>query len=254
LRIRQFKKWKDTKGALPLAPGDPEELEYDECPESRAEKAVAVQGRYAGLFSRALAIFFDCACLTISFAGVVLVVQIYWLLFVGDVRSQDIRDTVSKENVWAIVTRKHAWAFILYCICWFLYFFLSTVLTGRTLGMGLAGIKVVDSTSGFAISAWQAFLRTLVMPLSVTFLPVLMFIGVVRRDERMLHDIVSNTGCMYRWNARMAVLREKAERAEEEEEVRQREKERARRVSVQSMSAVPAIETRLSEDSAKKEK
>jgi len=253
LRIKQLKKWSDTKGLLPLAPGDPEELDYDECPESRAEKASAVQGRYAGLFSRGLAIFVDCGCLTVSFAIMVLIIQLYLMLFVGNVR-EDIREMVNKDVVWAIVSREYLWTFILYCIYWYVYFFLSTVLTGRTLGMGLAGIKVVDSQTGLEISGYQAFIRTLLLPLSVTFMPVLIVVGVIRKDGRPVHDIVAGTGVVYRWNARMAGLREKAEKAEEEADVQRRKLERAYRVSVRSIGRpVPAIETRLSEESPKKD-
>lgn len=256
LRIKKFKRWSATKGALPLAPGDPSELEYDECPQERVEKAVAVQGRYAGLFSRTLALFVDSAILIVSFACVILVVQLYWMLFVGDVSTQEFRSKVNKENVWAIVNREYAWAFILYSAYWFVYHFGSACLTGQTLGMGLAGIKYADSRTGLEMSGLQALFRTMILPFSMTFLPFLNFIGVVRRDERMLHDILTNTGCVYRWNARMAGLREKAERAEEEEEARRRQLERARRVSVRSSLSASGekleIEARLSEDSVGK--
>lgn len=258
LRIKRLKRWRDTRSALPMAPGDEDELDYDECPESRAEKAMAVQGRYAGLCSRGLAIFMDCACLTLSFAIVILVIQLYLILFVGDVR-EDLRATVNKDAIWAIVSREYLWTFVLYCIYWFLYFFLSTILTGQTLGMGVVGVKVANAESGLEISGSQALIRTLLLPISVTIMPVFILVGVVRKDGRMLHDIVSGTGCVYRWNARMAGLREKVEQAEEEAEVKRRKMERARRVSVQDISSIPAIEIRavLSEESvdeAKKER
>lgn len=257
LRITKLKRWKDTRGALPMAPGDQQDdLDYDECPKNRAEKAVAVQGRYAGIFSRSVSIFIDCACLTLSFAMGVLIVQLYWILFVGDIRG-DLRATVNKDSVWALLNREYLWAFILYCIYWYFYFFMSTVLTGQTIGMGLVGIKLADAKSGLEISTFQALIRTLLLPISATFIPALNIVAVIRKDERMLHDILSGTGCLYRWNARMARVREKAELAEEEAEVKRRKMERARRVSVRSMSSTPAIEIRaVSEDSmeAKKER
>lgn len=256
LRIRQFKRWKDTRGALPMAPGDEEDLDYDVCPERSAEMAVAVQGRYAGLFSRALAMITDSAFLTLSFAVVVLVIQLYFIVFVGDIR-EDLRSAVSRDSIWALLNKEYFWTFVVYCIYWFLYFFLAIMLTGQTLGMGLTGIKVVDAKSGLAISVSQAIIRTVLLPFSVTFVPVLIMVGVVRSDGRMIHDIVSGTGCVYRWNAKFANLREKAEKAEEEAEIKRRKLERARRVSVRDgiMSSIPTIETRaVSEDSAEAKK
>jgi uncharacterized RDD family membrane protein YckC len=254
LRITKLKRWKDTRGALPMAPGDQEDLDYDECPRNRAEKAVAVQGRYAGIFSRGVSIFFDCACLTLSFAVSVIIIQLYWILFVGDIR-KDLRTTVNKDSIWALLNREYLWTFILYCIYWYFYFFMSVVLTGQTLGMGLVGIRLADAKSGLEISTSQALVRTLLLPITVTLIPALNILGLIRKDGRMLHDILSGTGCVYRWNARMARLRKKAELAEEEAEVKRRQMERARRVSVRTMNSVPAIETRaVSKDSVEAEK
>lgn len=168
---------------------------------------------------------------------------------------ENIRDKVNSEALWAIVGREDSWAFILYCIYWFCYFFLSTVLTGQTLGMGLAGVKLADCRTGLGVSGYQAFLRTLLLPVSVTFVPSLVLVGVVRRDGRMIHDIVSGTGVVYRWNARMAGLREKAERAEEKAAVKRRVL--ARQVSVRSINvddeSMPSIEIRLADGPIKKE-
>jgi hypothetical protein len=109
--------------------------------------------------------------------------------------------------------------------------------------MGLVGIRLADAKSGLEISTSQALVRTLLLPITVTLIPALNILGLIRKDGRMLHDILSGTGCVYRWNARMARLRKKAELAEEEAEVKRRQMERARRVSVRTMNSVPAIET-----------
>jgi uncharacterized RDD family membrane protein YckC len=178
----------------------------------------------------------------LSFAVGVIIIQLYWILFVGDIR-KDLRTAVNKDSIWALLNREYLWTFILYCIYWYFYFFMSVVLTGQTLGMGLVGIRLADAKSGLEISTSQALVRTLLLPITVTLIPALNILGLIRKDGRMLHDILSGTGCVYRWNARMARLRKKAELAEEEAEVKRRQMERARRVSVRTMNSVPAIET-----------
>lgn len=101
---------------------------------------------------------------------------------------------------------------MLYCVCWFLYFWLALLPTGQTIGMLIVGIKLRNSSNGSDyFTNGQAALRTLVLPLTLTIMPPLGAIGYFRRDGRMLHDIVAGTGLVYAWDAQMAKARRKAE-------------------------------------------
>lgn len=170
-------------------------------PHGRMAKAVAVQGRYTGFFSKAVAIFIDVALVTLFFAVMMIIIQMCLILFQGTSR-EDAKQTVDRSNFWVIP---------FYCFVWWLWFYLSVALVGQTLGMSIAGIKVVPSKRNTELSACQAAMRTTLLPLSLTLMPFLGAIGFFRRDGRMLHDIVSGTGIIYRWDAKMAELRVKAE-------------------------------------------
>ena len=115
----------------------------------------------------------------------------------------------------------HRWAFFLYCAYWGLYFFLTVAATGATVGMAILGLKVVDASNGDDASLVQAALRTLLLPLSTTVLPVLGVLGFYRRDGRMLHDLVANTGIIFEWEAQLAKVRALAiQRAKEQASLR----------------------------------
>jgi len=170
-------------------------------PPGRTAKAVAVQGRYTGFFSKAFAIFIDVALVTLIFAVLMIILQLCLILFQGTSRA-DAKEMVDRSNFWVVP---------FYCFFWWLWFYLSVALVGQTLGMSIAGIKVVPAKRGMELSACQAAMRTTLLPLSLTLMPFLGAVGFFRKDGRMLHDIVSGTGIIYRWDARMAELRAKAE-------------------------------------------
>lgn len=92
-----------------------------------------------------------------------------------------------------------------YCIYWFLYFCLSPLLSGQTIGMAIVGIKLVNADTGADISACRVLLRTALLPLTLQLLH-LVRIGTCRRDGRMLHDLVARTGLVYKWNARLTSM------------------------------------------------
>ena len=192
---------RSTEVKLPPRPGQPQQTEENQLryPTRKSEKAVAVQGRYSGFFSKSLAIFIDVIFLTLSFAVLVIIMEIYWVLFMG----------TSDEEAKQKVARDNTWVFILYCTYWWLYFFLCVALSSRTIGMGIAGIKVVN-VSGAEPAPDQAITRTTLLPLTLTVLPPLGLIGFWRRDGRMLHDLAACTGLVYSWDAPMARARERA--------------------------------------------
>jgi len=197
-------------GMLPPAPPginsgsdeDDENNESNERPRGRSESAVLVQGRYTGVVSKGIAFLIDSLFVTFSFAILLIVAELTWMFLA---KNDDIQK-VNRDNFWTVVA---------YCTYWFLYFLVSTLLTGVTVGMAIVGIKVVDTDTGDCITFKQAVLRTLLLPLSSTVAVFLVAIGIFRRDGRMLHDVAAGTGLVYKWNAEMARFRENVERKEE---------------------------------------
>ena len=88
----------------------------------------------------------------------------------------------------------------------FLYFAYQWALNGRTIGMAVLGIRVVQ-TDGSPIGPRQAVVRTLALPLSFLILG-LGFVGILtNRDRHALHDRLAGTAVVYSWDARAARLR-----------------------------------------------
>jgi len=185
---------RDKDGILPPAPGNPPRWDRVPFPEGSSQKAMAVQGRYTGIFSKGLATVIDIVLTTLSFALLLIIIGLLLRMF--DFKSEG--DTFEEDALWVL---------IVFAVWAFMYYFSCVAMVGSTVGMALVGTRVVE-TSGKPVSAWRAALRTLVLPLSITFLPILGIIGFVRRDGRMLHDVVACTGIIYMWDARMACLRE----------------------------------------------
>ena len=91
-----------------------------------------------------------------------------------------------------------AWAFAYFAYCW--------AASGRTAGMALFGVRVVQD-DGIDASGRRAVVRTLPLPLSFLFLG-LGFAGILLGDRRRaLHDVIAGTAVIYSRDARAARLR-----------------------------------------------
>lgn len=181
-------------------------------PKGKTNKAIAVQGRYCGIVSKTIAILIDVFAITLIFAVMFRLIEWCFILFLGQSRDEaqnKTEDFKSNRNIGVMM---------IYCSLWFLYFSLSVALTGRTLGMLIVGLKVCNcnrtSNPHSTVSVKQAFLRTCLLPVTLTLCPPLGIIGLVRRDGRMLHDLAADTGMIYLWNAKLAKLRHRALRQE----------------------------------------
>jgi uncharacterized RDD family membrane protein YckC len=177
-------------------------------PKGRTNKAIAVQGRYCGFVSKAVSILMDVFTITLLFAMVFRVAQWCLVLFLGLSKdeAQDKTKGFQSQDAEAML--------LMFCGSWFMYFFLSVGLAGQTLGMAIVGVKVCNCSRAASpystVTMKQAFLRTCVLPATITLCPPLGVIGLVRRDGRMLHDLVANTGMIYLWNAKLTKLRSEA--------------------------------------------
>lgn len=204
-RLKRLQWRREARVRLPPAPAEGEYIRQngsehgDYYPDGSSNMVIVVQGRCCGFFSKALAIFADVMFVTFSFAVLLLILKQCWILFVG----------ASTETASEKVERNNLWVAILYGFYWYVHFFFGILLTGKTLGMHIAGIMLV-TMSGSELGTFQALVRTAVLPVSLTFLPFLCVIGLLRRDGRMLHDLVAQTCLIYHGDARMARLREEA--------------------------------------------
>jgi uncharacterized RDD family membrane protein YckC len=185
------------------------------------DQAMAVQGHYTGLISKSLAFFMDLLFVTISFGVLMLVVELSWMFLMKSHQKPSLTDVSLAHFSFG----SDLMVGILYCLYWLFYFGFSTWLVGMTLGMNIVGLKVVadrrrsrstamvHSDENDGISFVQALVRSLLLPLTGIFLPLLGFVGFLRRDGRMLQDLVAGTGIIYKWDAHMADFRFQAEQS-----------------------------------------
>ncbi|HKH54893.1 MAG TPA: RDD family protein, partial [Propionibacteriaceae bacterium] len=96
-------------------------------------------------------------------------------------------------------------ATVAFAVWWFSYSFVCLAVSGRTVGKGLIGIRVVGA-DGQSVAVRGAFVRTLTFPLSILFLGLGFVPLVVRRDHRALHDLLAGTCVVSDWGDRPALL------------------------------------------------
>jgi uncharacterized RDD family membrane protein YckC len=147
------------------------------------KEAENLRGQPAGFASRFIAFIVDCAVSIVvfelvlggvSFAASVLAgSSIHW----------------SRENTWVVVAF-FAWQFLYYAYYW--------TSSGKTIGMVLLGVQVVDRDGS---------IRTLAFPLSFIILGLGFVSILLRRDRCALHDLIADTEVVYSWDAREARLR-----------------------------------------------
>jgi uncharacterized RDD family membrane protein YckC len=173
-------------------------------PKGRTNKALAVQGRYCGFISKAIAIGIDIFVITLLFAFMFQLVEWSMVLFLRESQDEATERTTNFKR------EQTLWMLVLYVAYWFAYFFLSTTLAGQTFGMVLVGVRVVSCDPHrpyTGVSPWQAFVRTCLLPLTLTLCWPLGVVGLFRRDGRMAHDLVAKSGMVFLWDAKMAKLR-----------------------------------------------
>jgi uncharacterized RDD family membrane protein YckC len=85
------------------------------------------------------------------------------------------------------------------------YIFATVVITGRTVGMALTGLRVVRA-DGTTPSVRAVLARTLALPLSALFFAIGFLLVFVQRDNRALHDLLAGTCVVYDWGDRPAEM------------------------------------------------
>lgn len=155
------------------------------------ERDVDLQGTYAGVVTRLTGFAIDALVVLVVFAGAGQVFDyLMSAVFGADVRLRDAP--------WISGLLLLGWAFV-YCAY-------SLAAGGRTLGMAIVGLRAV-ARDGSTLTTKQAVIRVLVTPLSFLFFFLGMWLIVIRRDRRALHDLIAGTAVVYGWDARAARLR-----------------------------------------------
>ena len=156
-----------------------------------ADRDVSLQGHFAGGVTRFAAYAIDATGSTAIFSGGVAVFG----YAVGLVTGHDFR--LSSYPVASAA---------LAALWYFLWFWYPWSVSGRSLGMAVVGIRVVQ-TDGSELRPKGAFIRTVTLPLSLLVFG-LGLVGIVTdRRHRAWHDRFADTAVVYAWDARVARLR-----------------------------------------------
>ena len=143
-------------------------------------------GEYAGPATRFVAYAVD---LVVS-AILLVVIVAGFIAFVDIITGAEIELKVATE-VGATAT----------AIWLFLYFFVSWATTGKTPGMTLFGVRVVQR-DGTILGVRRAAVRTLAFPLSFLVFGLGLIGIAIGREHRALHDVIAGTTVVYDWEAR----------------------------------------------------
>ena len=159
---------------------------------------VSAQGQYAGSVSRLAAYLIDLLVSTVIFQLALLSISFVWSVFTGH------GITWHRESIGVII------AFVLWQ---FVYFGFQWAANGKTLGMTLLGVHVVNA-DGTRLEPRRGWVRSLTFPLGFLTLG-LGFLGIlVQREHRAVYDLIAGTAVVYAWDARAARLRFLARQAE----------------------------------------
>jgi uncharacterized RDD family membrane protein YckC len=167
----------------------PEPTRPDEPPDPK--KLGQVTGRFAGASTR-LAEFAIDAFAIVTLFGVAANVAVFVIRLVFGV---DI-STTNTDNNWWLVS---------YLIWALLYFWVSTAITGRTIGKWLVGVRIVER-DGSPLRTGPALVRVLVLPVSLASFGLGLVGIVIGRERRAWHDMAAGTVVVYDWGDRPAEM------------------------------------------------
>ncbi len=149
-----------------------------------------VSGHYAGSFSRLVAFLIDWFIIVTTYGLALGLGQYVLETFFG--RSVNYAESP-------------AWWGAGFGLWAFVYLVAGLVITGRTAGKGLMGLKVVSRT-GEPLGARWAVVRVLVLPVSIGFFGLGCLGILLGKERRALHDVVARCAVVYDWGDRPAEL------------------------------------------------
>ncbi len=148
-----------------------------------------VTGHTAGGVSRLAAFLIDVTVISFSYTATVALISYLFGLFTGH--------TVDTSHGSFL-------ALVGYLLFGFAYFWIGLSITGRSIGKGLIGLRVVE-VGGAPITPGRAAVRTIVYPFS--FILGLGLIPIVTgKQRRALHDFAAGDKEIYDWGDRPAEL------------------------------------------------
>jgi uncharacterized RDD family membrane protein YckC len=147
-----------------------------------------VSGNYAGAFSRAASGLID--------IGVIIGLYTLGAAALGVLTTVLFGFSLGRGGPWGVVALA-LWAFF--------YIFVGLLITGRTIGKALTGLRVVRA-DGTAPTARVVFIRTIALPLSLLLFGIGFLMIPLRRDHRALHDLIAGTAVVYDWGDRPAEM------------------------------------------------
>jgi uncharacterized RDD family membrane protein YckC len=166
-------------------------IEPPEPGQARTKARFEVSGFYAGPVSRVASFAGDVVLATSAFTAGAAAVS--WML--STVLGVTLGTAERSGPFWA--TALVGWLF--------LYWWVSAAVAGRTPIMTLAGVRIV-SRDGQPLRPRQAFVRTLVLPVSLLAFGLGGAWMVVDRERRGLHDRLAGSTVVYDWGGRPAEL------------------------------------------------
>jgi len=158
-------------------------------PEVRPESRL---GQYAGPVTRAAAYLVDVAIAVLVFEAT-LAVTLYLLDVVthADVQTDDL-------PTWLTAISFGLWLWV--------YFGGSWAASGKTAGMALLGVRVVNG-DGAPLDRWRGLMRAPALGLSMLTFGIGLIGIVIGRRHRGLQDVLVGSVVVYDWDARVARLR-----------------------------------------------
>jgi uncharacterized RDD family membrane protein YckC len=153
-------------------------------------RRMRISGYYAGSLTRLLAYLID-SFLVFSGAGLISTIVV-----------GSINVVLEADLQWD--WRAGVLGLAAFSVWFFTYFWVGVAISGRTPGMSVLGIKVVDR-EGTPVTPGHAAIRALFLPISA--ITVVGVLGVVfDARQRALHDVVAKTAVVYDWGDRPAEL------------------------------------------------
>ena len=149
-------------------------------------------GQYAGPVTRALAYLVDVSIAVIVFEVAVAVgVYLVDLVTHAEVQTNEVPSWVA-----ALVFGSWLWV----------YFGGSWAASGKTAGMSLLGLRVVND-DGSPLERWRGIVRAPALLLSLMTFGIGLIGIVIGRRHRGLQDVLAGSVVVYDWDARVARLR-----------------------------------------------
>jgi uncharacterized RDD family membrane protein YckC len=155
------------------------------------ERDVDLQGTYAGIVTRLSGFVIDALVVLGAFA----IAGKGFDYLMSAVFGADVQ---LRDRPWLSGLLLAGWAFF-YCAY-------SLAAGGRTLGMAIVGLRAVNR-DGAELTGGQAIVRVLVTPLSFLVFFAGIWLILIRRDRRALHDLIAGSAVVYGWDARAARMR-----------------------------------------------